>query len=115
MKSAETAYRIAFAMVQASDDTDANLASAFANFTSTRTMVCAGFADVASSLDGTQARRPASSAVAERHAEAPLSEHLGRVASGPLAGVEKLYREELATPALDAARFTTLSSHTAIL
>jgi len=111
MQSAETAYRFAFAMLQAADDTDSNLASAFANFTSSRTMVCAGFASVSSSLDGSQAKRPASWVVAARCAEAPLSEHLGRVASGPLPGVTKLYRDEQATPALDAARFTTLRSH----
>jgi hypothetical protein len=111
MQSAETAFRYAFAMLQAADDTDANLTSAFANFASARTMVCAGFADLTSSLDGTQEKRPASWIVAARCASAPLSEHLGRVASGPLPGVQKLYRDEQATPGLDAARFTTLRSH----
>ena len=47
MQTAETAFRYAFAMLQAADDTDANLTSAFANFVSARTMVCAGFAGLA--------------------------------------------------------------------
>lgn len=123
MTSAETGYRFGFAMMDTpttgsiitsgsaaiadTADTDSTVSAAFTSFTSKRVAVCAGDEDLVSVLTGRIHRRNASWATAARASLVPPSEHLGRVGRGALPGVVKLYRDEQATPLLDAARFVT--------
>lgn len=91
-----------------SADTDSVVAAAFANFASVRTMVCAGDADISSALTGRIQRRNAAWAVTARLSQVNPGVAASRVKDGPLSLVRKLWRDEQATPALDAARFCTL-------
>lgn len=111
LSTAEAGYRFAKAAMQAADVSDANLITAFSALASTRVEVVAGFCDVTSALSGFAFKRGALFPVAARASKAPPSEDLGRVASGPLKGVTKLYRDEFASPGLDAQRFSTLRTH----
>lgn len=90
------------------DDTDSNLIAAFASVVAPRVAPAAGYAEVVSAISFRLYKRSSGFPIAARATAVPLSEHLGRVASGPLTPVKKIYRDELATPALDAARFMTL-------
>jgi len=110
MASAATNYRYARAMMQAADDTDANLITAFSAFDDGRVTVVAGHAEIGSSITGRPEKRGALTAVGARAAKAPVHEDLGRVASGSLPGVSSLYRDERVKQALDSQRFTTLRS-----
>lgn len=94
-------------------DTDSIVSAAFTSFSSThgRTGVCAGDCDLVSSVSGRQARRCASWPIAARLALVPPAEDGARVARGALTSVTKLYRDESATPFLDAARINTLRSY----
>lgn len=106
--AASTNFRYAFAVLEAPDDTDSNLESAFASVNTPRVMVAAGFEDLASSLTGLTLKRSAGFPVTARMGLVPVSQDLGQVSTGSLPGVTKLYRDENATPGLDAAGFTTL-------
>ena len=107
MTAAATAFRYAFAIVEA-NDTDAALTTAFASFVSLRVMVCAGRCTLTSQVSGRAYARNAAWPIAARLAKAPIAEDPGRVLSGPLPGVTAIARDEQATPALDALKFTTL-------
>lgn len=104
--TAEANFRYTYAILQ-SNDTDANQITAFANFASARVMVCAGQAWITSPITGRVSTRDIAWMAAARIVTRPVSEDLGRVATGPLQGVSKLLRDETVTPALDAQRFTT--------
>lgn len=108
MAQAEANYRYAFAVLEAPDDTDANLIAAFANFATPRVVVAAGYEELVSQITGRVSKRSSAWPVAARVSKVPISEDLGRVATGSLPGVASLYRDEQATPGLDAQRFTTL-------
>jgi hypothetical protein len=108
MATAQTAYRFTYAILEAPDTTDAILVTAMANFADKRVTMCAGYEDLSSPISGRTYKRGAAWVESARLAAIPISEHPGRVASGPVLGVSNLYRDENATPALDAARFTTL-------
>lgn len=106
--AASTQYRYAFAVLEAPQDTDANLKTAFAAVNTPRVMVAAGFCDVVSTLTGNILKRSAGFPVTARQGLVPVAQDLGQVSTGSLPGVTKLYRDENATPGLDAAGFTTL-------
>jgi hypothetical protein len=107
LDAAATNYRYARAFMSA-QDTDANLISGFAAVESDRIAVCAGMAEVSSSISGRLYKRSSLFPIAARAARAPIHEDLGRVASGSLPGVSKLHRDERSTPGLDGQRFSTL-------
>lgn len=108
MQEAETAYRFAFALLEAADDTDANLIAAYANFADKRVAVAVGYAELASPLTGRVHKRSAAWVASGRLAAIPVHEHLGRVITGPVQGVVRLYRDEFATPGMDEQRFLTM-------
>jgi hypothetical protein len=107
----EALFRYKRAYLEAADDTDSNLETAWALFESPRVVVSAGFAEVVSPLTGRVQRRSAGWLVAGRRGAVPVEEDAGRVASGGLKGVTRLYRDEFVTPRLDSARFTTLRTY----
>jgi hypothetical protein len=114
MAAAEAAYRYIFAVMEIPDDTDANIKAAFAALADTRIMVCAGSEDLTSVVSGRQAKRSIAWSATARASKVKASEDLARVASGPVKGVTKLYRNEEKTPGLDAARFTTMRTFTGL-
>lgn len=93
-------------------DTDSVVAAAFAALDESRVVWGAGDFLCISAVNGRLCRRPASWQGAMRAAgTVRLAENLHRVRSGALKNVRKLYRDEAATEALDAARFLTLRTH----
>lgn len=108
-------FRYVFGIVEAAQDTDANLVSAFAAFTSVRVLVHAGFAYMQSAISGRLFKRNGAFAVGARFALIPASEDAAWVGRGPVKGIvappnltSGLIRDEFITPGLDAARFCTL-------
>ena len=101
-------FRFARGIIEVPTDTDGNTISGFASTATDRVAWCAGYATMTSPLNGRQVSRNSAWAAAARAAVAPVSEDLGRVASGSLTNVGVLGRDEQATPGLDAQRFTTL-------
>lgn len=96
------------AILECAQDTDANIASAFASTVCSRVNVCAGFEGVQSSIPGSGTlNRNIGFSVGAREAKVPEQNHLGRVADGPLPGVVSIVRNEEVTPSLDALNFTT--------
>lgn len=107
LSSAAESYRFAFALVEFPTDTDANLLTAIANTTSKRVVPCAGTATILSPVTGLEEKRSSAWLAAARVAKVPISEDLGRVATGPVTGVTTLQRDEQVTPGLES-KFTTL-------
>lgn len=110
LQEAEASYRFAFGILEAADDSDANLLAAWGNFADKRVAVAAGYVELASPLTGQTQKRSAAWVASGRLAAIPVHEHLGRVNSGPIQGVVSLYRDEFVTPGLDPAGFTTVRS-----
>ena len=108
LTTAAGAFRYARGIIEVPSDSDGNTISGFAATATDRVAWCAGYATMTSPLSGRQVSRNAAWTVAARAAAAPVSEDLGRVASGSLPGVGQLARDEQATPGLDSQRFTTL-------
>lgn len=108
LSAAEAAFRYAYAVLEAADDTDANLITAFASFANPRVMVCAGFEELASAIDGRFFKRPSAWPIVARLMAKAVSRDPGAVADGNLVGLASLYRDEFKTPGLDAARFAVL-------
>ena len=106
--TAASQYRFARGIIEVPADTDGNTITAFASTATDRVSWCAGYATMTSPLSGRQVSRNAAYAVAARAASVPVSQDLGRVATGSLTNVGALGRDEQATPGLDAQRFTTL-------
>lgn len=98
-------------VVELPHDTDANIQTAVANVVAPRMMAAADFAEV-SELDGTLRKRHIAWVATARAGSVRPGEDLGRVKTGPLNSVTGLYRNEETTPALDAARITTLRTIT---
>lgn len=116
LDEAALAYRFLYGTVELPEDTDSNIKAAVAAVSDTRVELAAGFADCVSSLDrggmrGVAFKASAALASTARAAGVAPSEHLGRVRTGPVAGVLRLYRDERVTPGLDEARCTTLRTH----
>jgi hypothetical protein len=112
MATFETAGRYVFAMLEGPDTAvpagDTALKTAFVNYVSSRVMISAGWEEAYSPVNGRVMRRPAAWPAIARIAATPIHEDPGRVASGPITGVTKLWRDERKNELLDAARFTTL-------
>lgn len=115
MTAAEAQFRYGFAIMEAADDTDANLKTAFANFVSTRVMVAAGYEELVSAVSGRVYKRsaawPISTRIAQQDVRRDAARFRGDKEGGALPGVVKLYRDEYATEALDVARFATLRTY----
>lgn len=108
LETARTNGRYLAAILEAADDTDANLISAYASFTSTRVAVCAGFCDVLSETTFRYEKRHAAYPLSARVASIPIHEDAAWVGRGKLANVKKTYRDEFVTPGLDNKGFSTL-------
>lgn len=108
MAAAMAAYRYIFTVIEVPQDTDTNIMAAFASSSSTRVMAAAGFATVASAVNGRQLSRSAGWVISERISSVRPGVDLGRVSDGSLPGVVSISRDERATPGLDDARFATL-------
>lgn len=106
--AATNLFRYLYGTIDLPADTDANLKAAFLSVASTRVEVAAGFAALTSAVNGSAYKRPVGWVSTARAASVVPSESVGRYASGPARGIVALYRDENATPGLDAARFTTL-------
>jgi hypothetical protein len=101
-------HRYVRGLVEAPDVADATLAAGMAATATTRIGLAGGYASVVSPLNQVAAKRPAAWVVAARAGAVLPYEDLARVRSGPLTGVVSLFRDERKTPALDAARITSL-------
>lgn len=108
LAEATSVFRYAFAVLEAADDTDANLITAYSNSADSRVGVVAGYVEQVSPLTGRVHKRSAAWAYCGRLAAIPPQQDPGRVLTGALPGINSLYRDEFATPGLDSARFTTL-------
>lgn len=103
-----TGKKFAVLVQEAPDVSDASLITAFAAKTSDDVVCAAGFVKLYEPVSGRYPKRPAAWPAVARLAAASPHRHPGRVASGPLAGVSSLYRDERQSEGLDAARFMTL-------
>ncbi len=112
MTAAETAFRYAFALMQAPDQTDSANISAFSALSSTRVSVAAGFATYVSGITKSETTRGLSYIAAARGSAIPAQEDPGWVGRGPLTGVISISRDEAVTPGLDAQRFVTARTYT---
>jgi hypothetical protein len=108
LEAAGNNFRFTMGLIEAFDDTDGNLISAFSSFSSKRVGVAAGFARITSVISGRFPKRSAAMPIAARFSKVGIGTDLARVADGSLPGVVYLHRDEQVTPALDAARFSTL-------
>jgi len=109
----EAGKRYAFFIQECPDDTDANIKSSFTALASSskRMMVAAGFCAYASkSAPGNLFKRSAAWPIATRLARIPAGQEAGWVGGGSLPGVTLPagFRDERATPGLDAINLATL-------
>jgi hypothetical protein len=111
MTTAEGAARFAFAVLDCGPDSDADMLSAFASFSSPRVMVAAGEVMLRSSIYARVLSRPAAWVVAARLAAIAPSESPGYVGRGALPSVSELVRDERVTSGLEDARFTVLQTY----
>ena len=108
-QNAFAAFRFIFGINECpTSESDSTVASAYANFVSDRTMVCAGDIAHISAVNGRVVRRNCSTVVATRLALVKPKEHPGKVKTGAVKNVKSIYRDEFKTPYLDAQRFTTM-------
>jgi hypothetical protein len=110
MATAEAGYRYTFAMMDAPQDTDANLVAnttGFGDLANVRVGVGAGFVNVISPITGRTLKRSVAWEATARASRVQPSQDLAAVEDGPLPGVASLVRDERASEGLDAARFTT--------
>lgn len=116
MAEAETRYRYGYAVLEARDQADnetedewmSALISEWADFADRRVEIVAGYGEIVSQLTGRVHRRSDAWVTTARVAAIPVHEHPGRVASGPVGGLTKLYHDEDAKPGLDERGFTTM-------
>lgn len=115
--SAQTAlawanYRFVFIVMETpTSESDSTVSAAFASFVDKTVSVQAGDVQLTSILTGRKDRRNGAWDYTARLSATKLSSHPGQIESsnggGALVNVKSLYRDEFATPALDAARFVT--------
>lgn len=114
MTAEQTNYRYTYIWLEAADDTDANLKSAFSSFVSDRVNVVAGYCELVA--NGRQMKRSVAWPIAARRMAQTPNRDLARTApgsqGGALPGVVSLYRDEFVTPGLDSARFSTARTYT---
>lgn len=115
MTAAAVAYRFAFAVIEAPWDAVTNNDAAYAasttfnTFASVRTQVCVGDCGLTSgTVSGRVLQRSIAWPYTARLALIPVGEDPGYVGRGSLTSVQSLYRNETATPGLDALRYVTL-------
>jgi hypothetical protein len=111
MGTAEKAYRFAFALMEAPDGTDAALVAnttGLGDLADVRVAVAGGYEQLISPISGRLYKRSVAWEAAARLSKVDPSQDIGAVEDGPLTGVVALYRDEQATPGLDAARFVTV-------
>ena len=112
MVAMEGEFRFAHAIVECpSSESDSTIAAAFASFSSLRVSVCVGDIAHVSQVSGNIIRRNSAWAYSARVAKVRVGEAPSEYARGSLPQIVSLYRDERATPALDAARFTTLRTY----
>ncbi len=92
-------------------DTDSVVAAAFTSFVSVRVSICAGDYQHPSVLTGRINRRNAAWAISTRAAKVAISRDLAAVEDGALDHVLAIFRDEGQTPALDAARISSLRTY----
>lgn len=106
----ENNFRYTYTWIEAADDTDAALKTAFSGFVSPRVNVVAGYCELMA--NGRVMKRSAAWPAIVRRMQQTPQRDLCRTAEdgagGALPGVMKLHRDEYLTPGLDDARFTTL-------
>jgi len=112
MTAAEAEFRYVFGLVECpQSESDATISAAAASYTDARIGIVVGDVDLISPLNGRKQRRNLAWAYAARLSAIKLSSHPGQASAenngGPLKNVAALYRDERATPGLDAARFVT--------
>lgn len=105
-------YRFVFIVMETpTSESDSTVAAAFASFVDKTVSVQAGDVRLTSALTGQKDRRNGAWDYTARLSNTKLSSHPGQIESsnggGALVNVKSLYRDEYATPALDAARFVT--------
>lgn len=109
----EAGYRYVFAVMEWPDESDATIIAAAASITAERIMSVGGFVELVS--DKRQMKRHAAWPMVVRLAQQKPQRDLGRTRGdsegGALPGIVSLYRDEASTPALDAARISTLRTH----
>lgn len=111
MAAAEVAYRYAFVNIECPTDTDANLIAGFASFVSTRVSVWAGTSMVLSPVSGNILERSSAwEGLALAGSRQPQVDVAYTDEGGELLFSTSIVRDEGATPALDNARFSTLTS-----
>ncbi len=114
LTSLEARKRWARGMMDCGNDTSANVITSIAPLAIPRVAVVFGQADIAT-LNGRKGyatpRQPAMFALAERAAQADLSENLGRVASGSLRVTKILNDEGVSQAFIEAHRINTLRTY----
>jgi len=111
MTAAQVAYRFILGVMECpTSESDSTIATAFANVVAVRVGVCAGDCELVSPLNGRILRRNIAWSYTARLALIQAGEDPGFVGRGALPNIVSLYRNEFATPALDAARFVTARS-----
>lgn len=112
MAAAETAFRYAFAIVDAIPTaSDAVNTQATSTFVSSRVGSVPSSVRVLSPVSNRRYLRPAAWSLVSRIAATEVHTHPGRVDNGALADVLVSTRDERLTPGLDDARFGTLRTH----
>jgi hypothetical protein len=104
MATAEAGYRYTFAMMDAPQDTDANLVAnttGFGDLANVRVGVGAGFVNVISPITGRTLKRSVAWEATARASRVQPSQDLAAVEDGPLPGVASLVRDERASEGLD--------------
>ncbi len=96
------------AVIVDSADTDSVLIAERANVSAAHVLVGAGDCLLSSPVTGLIQRRNAMWVAAARSSAVEASQNLGFVGLGGVAGVSYIFRNETATPGLDAAGYTTL-------
>lgn len=108
MQEAEAQHRYAFALLEAPDYPNNELIAEWSFFADKRVAVAAGYADIINPLTGQTQKRSVAWLASGRLAAIPVHEHLGRVNTGPVQGVVRLYHDEFRTPGLDQHGFLTM-------
>lgn len=106
-----TAHKFVHIYIQAANDTDAALKTAFASFVNDRVFVVAGEGEIVSKLSGRIYQRNVLQVVEPRIAQIGPSDHPGFVDRGRgalAASLKSVTRDEAQTPGLSDARFTTV-------
>ena len=113
MASFESVFRYTRCIMDAGDDTTANVITAFGAVSDNRVSVCYGTADLASSKAFAGWGAPSRSvvdAMGARAAEEMISTDLARVASGPIVGCVGISHNEYLNEVLDIHRISTTRS-----